>query len=813
MFQNYFKTGIRNILRERYYSLIKIAGLALGLGTSLVLFLYVTHQLSYDSFHPDVDRLYRINQTNIWNPAGGKFNSTGPAVAFSLLQEYPEIEEVLRINTPGENTIRYTKADGDVLAFNESKILAADSNFFSFFAFHLKEGDPGTALQGKNKVVLSDKAAAKLFGNESALGKFILWGDERIVLEVTGITTPQPTNTHFNFDYLISMYSNPSIKEFEWSWIWTQVVTYVKLKPQTDVATLARKLKNAPDQYAPNTFKRLGMDYKEFVKERGAWELFIQPVRDIHLYSTDMGENRLGITGDIQNVYIFSLVGIFILLIAVVNFINLSTARGIKRAKEVGVKKTLGMDRKSLILQFQIEHITIAAFSMLLGLGVMELLRMLIQPLTGLEIPLVHWSNSTFMLVIFAAPIVVGFLAGLYPSFYLTSFQPAKVLKGKLMGGNDTSHLRHTLVVFQFTISIALIAATLIVFQQLKFFQSQNLGFDHENILLINHAEKLGDQAESFRDEILEMPVVKDASLGSNIRGGYEDIFMREGDNMKLPITAFKIDEHFFSTTKLSLSTGRSFEEGRPSDKNTVIINETTARLFGWTPEEALSKYILYLGDDLPPLEVIGVVKDFHFQSLRQSITPLLFLHISSHYPDLSRMVAIKFQTKEVSKLINQIEQRWNQRANAAPFDFSFFEEDVKRQYQQEQRLGALFSIFTGLSITIAIIGLVGLVSYSAEQRKKEIGIRKTFGASLSSIYLMMNSQYIKLILIALVLATPTTWWLMQKWLESFAYKISINPLIFALAGIAELLLALVCVGYLALRAASLNPATVLKEE
>lgn len=812
MFQNYFKTGIRNIIRERYYSLIKIAGLALGLGTSLVLFLYVSHQLSFDSFHPDVDRLYRINQTNIWNPEGGKFGSTGPAVAFSLLEEYPEVEEVLRINTPGENTVRYQKAGGEVLAFNENKILAADSNFFTFFAFALKEGDPKTALHGRNKVVLSDKAAKKLFGDEPALGKIIFLGDQDIAVEVTGVTSQQPTNVHFNFDYLLSIYTNPALKDNEWSWIWTQVVTYVKLKPDTDVAALEIKFKGLANRYAPATFQRLGMDYDEFVKERGAWQLFIQPMRDIHLYSIDMG-NRLGPTGDIQNVYVFSLIGVFILLIAIVNFINLSTARGLKRAKEVGVKKTLGLDRKSLVLQFQIEHITVTIVSMLLGLGIMELLRMLIQPLTGLEIPLVIGENPIFIIIIFASPFAIGFLAGLYPSFYLTSFRPAQVLKGKLTSGMRTSGLRNTLVVFQFTISIALIAATIIVFEQLNFFQSQNLGFDQENVLLIHHADKLGDQAESFKNEILQIPGVKNASLVTNIRGGYEDIFMREGDNMKLPITAYKSDERFFETTKLTLAAGRNFEEARPSDKDAVVINETTARLFGWSPEEALSKRILYIGDAVGPQEVIGVVKDFHFQSLRQNIAPLLFFNIRSNYYNPNRMVAIKFETKEVTQLIHKIQQRWDQRANATPFDFSFYDQELKMQYEKEQRLGALFSIFTGLSISIAIIGLVGLVSYSAEQRKKEIGIRKVFGASLSGIYIMMNSQYIKLIAIALVLATPATWLLMQKWLEGFAYQIKINPWIFALAGIAELFLALICVSYLALRAGSINPSIVLKEE
>ena len=388
MFVNFFKTAIRSILRERHYALIKIVGLALGLGTSLVLMLYVSHQLSYDTIHTDVSRMYRVNQTNIWDPAGGFFGSTSPAVSFALKNDFPEIEEVLRINTPGPNIVRYSVPGGNVLAFNETKILAADSNFFSFFNFKLKEGDPRTALVGKGKVVLSEEAAKRLFGDEPALGKLIQISDQRITAEVTGVTEAQPLNVHFGFDYLLSMYTNPAIKEFEWSWIWTQVVTYVKLRPGSDVEALNTKLLRFADRHAPATFKRFNMDYKEFLKEKGAWTVYLQPVKDIYLYSDKIG-NRLGPVGDIKYVYVLGVIALFILLIAIVNFVNLSTARATKRAKEVGVKKTLGMMRGSLIAQFQLEHILLTMISMLLGLGVMELLRLVIQPFVGIEIPII----------------------------------------------------------------------------------------------------------------------------------------------------------------------------------------------------------------------------------------------------------------------------------------------------------------------------------------------------------------------------------------------------------------------------------------
>jgi putative ABC transport system permease protein len=813
MFQNYFKTAIRSILREKYYALIKIFGLALGLGTTMVIFLFVSHQLSYDNFHPNIDRMYCVTQTNIWDPEGGIFNSTGPAVAFSL-RDFPEIEEVLRINTPGAQIVRYTKSDGDVIAINEESVLAADSNFFSFFDFQLKEGDATTALYGTGKVVLSDKAAERLFGDEPALGKLIQIGDERIAVEVTGVTKEQPTNSHFHFDYLISMYTNPSVKDKDWSWIWTQVVTYVKVKPNTNVAALEAKLLNFPDIHALPTFQRLHMDYDAFKKERGGWNLFLSPVKDIHLHSAKIG-NRLGPNGDIMYVYIFSAIGFFILMIAIINFINLSTARATKRAKEVGVKKSLGVLRKSLILQFQVEHILMAFAAMLLGLGIMEILRLILQPIIGLEISIASIDTTTFVALLILTPIVVGFLAGLYPAFYLTSFKPSEVLKGKLLSGLKTSKSRNSLVVFQFTISIVLMVATLVVFQQLKFFQSKSVGFDTENLLVINHAEKLGNQIESFREEISRLPGVINTSLSMDIRNRFEDIYIPEGSDRKLSISHYKIDEHFFGTTKITLVEGRDFDESRPSDKNAIIITETTCNLIGWTPTEAVGKRIAYIGDDVGAQEVIGVTKDFHLHSLRQNIFPFMFYNIHSNIFGDDRIALIRYKTQNLPGLVNQIERKWNQLSDAVPLSYSFYDEDVEKQYKQEQRLAAAFLIFTGLSISIAILGLVGLVSYSAEQRKKEIGVRKVFGASLTGIYFMMNKDYVRLMIVALIIATPTSWYIMQEWLSTIPdeNRVAIHPLVFVIAFCAELILALVCVGYLALRAASLNPSAVLKEE
>jgi putative ABC transport system permease protein len=814
MLQNYFKTAVRSILRERYYALIKIAGLALGLGTAMVIFLYVSYELSFDNFHKDIDRMYCVTQTNIWSQEGGIINSTGPAVAFGLRSDYPEIEEVMRINTPGSQLIRYTQTDGSVTAISEDGIFAADSNFFSFFDLKLKEGDSKTALNGIGKVVLSEEAAKKLFGDEPALGKLITVGDAKETAEVTGVTEAQPLNMHFHFDYLFSMYTNRAVKEFDWSWIWTQVVTYVKLRPDTDLAALNKKLETFPERRALVTFQRLQMDYESFVKERGGWHVHLLPVSDIHLQSYKTG-NRLGPEGDIRYVFAFVIIGLFILLIAVINFVNLSTARAAQRAKEVGVKKTLGALRKSLIAQFQLEHILMTFVSMLLGLGVMEILRLAIQPLAAVQIPTSSLNGLFLITLILVTPLLVGFLAGLYPSFYLTSFQPAQVLKGKLATGFKTSSFRNGLVVFQFTISIIMMVATLIVFQQLNFYRTKDIGFDRENLIIINRAEKLGNHLESFRDDISTIPGVISATFSNDIRQGFEDLFMREGQSEQHAISYYKIDEHFFETTKMSLISGRTFDNNRPSDKDAIIITETTCKLMGWAPGEAIGKRLVTVGDEVGPQEIIGVAKDVHLLPLRMNIAPFMFFNERSNIYQEGQIALIRYRTENIPALISEVTAEWKKRINDLPLSYTFYADGLAQQYQPEQRLGSLFTVFTALSITIAIMGLVGLVSYSAEQRKKEIGIRKVFGATLSGIYFMINKEYVRLLIIALLIATPVSWWIMQEWLNSIpvSSRITINPLIFVLAFAAELVLALVCVGYLALRAASLNPSAVLKEE
>lgn len=810
MIRNHLRLSLRNLLKSKGYSFINIFGLAVGVASCLLILSYIRFEMSFDKTHPDVERLYRVNQTLIWRPGGGVFSSSGPQLAFALKEDYPEVESVLRINTPGEYTVHLTEA---AKSFRESGILAADSNFFSFFDFKLKEGDPRTALTGPDKVVISDEVARKFFGNEPAVGKMLqMEGKNSRTVEVTGVTERQPDNMHLHFDYLLSMHTNPDIKEFEWSFIWTQVVTYAKLRPGVNVAELEKKLQTIGPRRIVPSFVRLGMDYNEFVRDKGGWSFYLQPVLDIRLHSANIW-NRYEETGDIAYLYLFGGICIFILIIASINFINLSTARASMRAKEVGVKKTLGAHTGSLIMQFQLESILICCLATVLAVALMGIIKPLILEVTGFDLPFSLFHDRELLWWIIALPLVLGFLAGLYPSFYLTAFKPAQVLKGRVASGMKSGNLRSALVLVQFVIAITLMAVTLVVQQQIRYMSNMNLGFDKENILLIQHADEMGDQLESFRNEVAAYPGVIQASTAMGVpgRGNWEDIFGAEGTTTTVPIHLIKIDKNYFETLGLQLVAGRELDENNPADQNAAVMNENTARLFGWKPEEAVGKHMLY--PDGAKIPVVGVVRDFHFRSLREPISPLIFFSLKAPMFGDMRVIAIKFKADDVAGLRKKIEKRWSELVPKTPVELTFFEEDLERQYQNERRLAGLFSVFTGFSIGVGIIGLIGLVAFSADQRRKEIGVRKVFGASVGSIFVMMNAQYIKLMVVAAVIAAPLSWWMLGKWLSEFAYHVDISPLVFVACGLIEIVIAVLCVSYLSVRAARLNPAHALKEE
>lgn len=813
MIKNHFKIAFRSLKKNTFYSTINIFGLALGLAACFLVLAFTQHESTFDRIHPNADRLFRVNQTNIWAPEGGQMSSTPPPLAAALLKDFPEVEEVTRINTPGPKLVRHTTEYGKLLAFNEEDVLAADSTFFDFFAFPLIEGDPKTALVGPNKVILSQETAYKYFGHQNALGKVLEFGDERIPVEVSGVTAAQTENIHFDFDFLLSMPCNPGVERMDWSWIWTQMVTYVRLNTPESKAELESKMTSLSDNYVVPSLSRLGMSFDDFIKTKGGWNFYLQNIQDIHLHSQGIG-NRIGPIGNIAIVQLMKVVAIFILLIAILNFVNLSTARASTRAKEIGVKKALGAMRQGLIQQFLIESITVSAIAAIMALASVPAFAWTIQFFTGIEIPFeIYWKPSLLLWLI-PIPIVVGILAGFYPAIYLSAFKPIKILKGQLSGGMKKSTLRNLLVTAQFTISIALMAGTVLIYQQLKYIENKNLGFEYDQVLVVNRAEKLGHQLESFRNEIRQLNGVQQAAIAMDMpgRGTWEDFYTTEGTNTRLSISQNKIDEFYFQTMGFSLEAGRAFEKGRGEDQNGLIINETTARLFNWDNEEAIGQRILY-PDHPGELRVIGVVKDYHLQSLRQEIMPMMFFHQDAEVWGDQRVVAIKYQAEQEDQLLSTLEKSWDRMTDDIPFEYSFYTDEIGQLYAQERSLSGLFSIFTGFSLFIAIIGLIGLLSFSTEQRKKEIGIRKVLGASKLQIFSLLNKQYLGLFLLSLLLAIPLSWQQMQAWLNSFAYRVDVSVFVYLLAGAIVVILSIGSVSYLSLRIAATNPAEVLKDE
>ncbi|MDN5204817.1 ABC transporter permease [Fulvivirgaceae bacterium BMA10] len=813
MFRNYLKIGFRNIIKEKFYSTINIMGLAVGMACTLIILAYIIHETSYDAQHSDVDRLHRVNMTAIWTPGRDIMSSTPPSVAQALLNEYPEVESVLRINTPGAMQVSFVQDDKVDRAFNETGILAADSNFFDFFAFDLKEGDKRTALKEKNTAVISDEMAEKYFGDESPIGKVLLFGDDRIPVKVTGVTTKQASNLHFNFDFLLSIYTNENIKKMEWSWIWTQVVTYVKLKEGTSAAALGSKLYQLAPKYAVKAFQRLGIDIDEFQREKGQLNFYLQPVRDIHLYSANVG-NRIGPVSDVAYIYIFASVALFIMIIACINFMNLSTARATVRAKEIGVRKVMGSQRIYLIFQFLTESIMMSFLATLLGLGILEIIRMTVIESIIVDFEIQLFSDPILTIFLLLMPLLIGIIAGSYPAFYLTSFNAAGALKGNMKTGKKSLYLRNGLVILQFVISVTLISCTVIVYDQLNYFNEKNLGYDKENILVINFAEKLGPKLESYRNKLESYSSIKDATVGMSVpgRASFEDFLNPVGSSDdKIPVATLKIDEHYIDAFNIEVLAGRDFSKSNPTDINGTIINETAMHSFGWTIDNVIGQKISYYGES--QYEVIGVVKDYHFAPLRFTIAPHAFFHIDSDMWGDFRVVALKVDAQNAQNVLSYAESEWKKYAEGAPFNFSFLEEEHARQYESERRTGKLFSVFTIITVLIACIGLFGLAAYTIEQRRKEIGIRKVLGSPVSTLVLMLNGGFTKLVLIAFLISIPVAWYAMEQWLQQFPFRIPLNIGTFILGGILAIVITWLTVGFQSLRAAKANPVDTLRDE
>ncbi|QEC65966.1 FtsX-like permease family protein [Panacibacter ginsenosidivorans] len=804
MFRNYFKTAWRNIRKNKLFSAINILGLSIGMALCFIIMLYVQDELSYDRFNENADNIARVVfQADI---NGGKINESVsmPPVAQTMKKDFPEVQDATRLLSLGSSKILYKDKE-----FKDDKFALADPNFFSIFTLPMVEGDPKSALLQANTVVITQSTAKKYFGEETAIGKTIaLTAFNNQPYTVTGVIKDVPANSHFQFNMFGSMTGWAEAKSD--SWLFGGYHTYLLLKPHTDLVKMETRLPDMVAKYmGPQIQQQMGLSLAQFREKGNSLGFTLQPLTDIHLNSNTTTEFEPG--GNEMYVYIFAGVAIFMLLVACINFINLSTAGASKRAKEVGIRKVAGSGRFQLIKQFLSESILITFFALLIAFAIVELTLPAFNNISGKQLTF----DVKPILAFAGLGLIVGIIAGIYPAFYLSSFIPIAVLKGKLTTTHKSLGLRSSLVVFQFFISVALIIGTIVVYQQMKFIQNKDLGFNKEQIITIPNSYVLGNNEKVFKQQMLQDPRIVNATTSWYKPAGptnYNNAlaYPQGNDNLVVNGVDFHVDEQYIPTMGMTMVSGRNFSKEFPTDSFGIILNETAAKAFGWNNTTALNKTIIRQNSDRGhniPYKVIGVVKNFNFKSLHEAVSPLYM----TLYPEGG--LIFKTKTTDVAGLLATMKKQWESYNTGEPFSYSFMDDLFNKTYSTEQKTGTILNIFSILTIFVACLGLFGLATYTAEQRTKEIGIRKVLGASVTQVTQMLSKEFLKLVLIASLIAFPAAWWAMNKWLQSFAYRINISWWVFAVAGIAALLIALLTVSFQAIKAALSNPVKSLRTE
>lgn len=810
MLRNYILTTLRILSRQKVYSAINLFGLTLGITSTLLLILYIADEVSYDRFHTDADRIYRsIFQAKL-NDQEFKTVYTGLPMAEALLKDVPAVESTVRVTKWNTIPVRF-----DDKTFTENRFLLADSNFFDFFTFPLIVGNPKEALNGPNKVIISESAAKKYFGytgpgDLTPIGKMFFIGSQgETKAEVTGIVADVPHNSHLKFDFLLSITSWNQMNYP--AWVNSAVVTYFKIRPNTSIEDVNNKYPYFVNTYVAKEIEMfLQMSMKQ-MEELGNYVRFeSQPLTDIHLHSQLSDE--LEPNGNIRYLYLFGMIAVFLIVLACINFMNLSTARAANRAKEVGIRKTIGAMRHKLIGQFLMESYLYTFLAIVFALMLVSLSLNFFNAITAKNISFSMLLNPLFLGGLFVALLIIGALAGSYPAFYLTAFKPVDVLKGKVRAGFKRSGIRNTLVVFQFFISIGLIISTLMVFQQLKFVQQQNLGFDKENIMTLLHTMNLAKNGEAFKNDLKQYPEIESVTFVNRMPPNidWNSTFRIVDTGQEHLLTVYMTDHDALETMGYQLADGRFFSRDFKTDSAACLINEAAFRQIGWDSFEGkkiLSRFNTMEGNEL---EVIGVIKNFNFESLKNNIRPMIIVL----GPEPNFEAGIRFSSNDIQKNIQLVETTWKKFAPEAPLEYSFLDANFAAKYKAEERMGQVFIIFTGLAIIIACLGLLGLATYAAHQRAKEISIRKVMGASVSQVVFLLSKDFAKLIFIAFVLAIPLTWYMLEHyWLEGFAYRIDFSPWVIVFAGALTLVVALITISYQALRAAMSNPVDALKNE
>ena len=802
MFKLFLKTAIYRLRKNKFHSFLNIGGLALGLVAFLYIVTYTFHELSYDSFHSKADRISRcVAHIKLGETALNIPRSETPLAA-AAKNDFPEVEEAIRLYPLTEIITHYKDKK-----FVESEICYADAELFDVFDFKLLEGNPKTALRESNTIILGKKVARRYFGDENPMGKTILLSTNKVPYVVTGILDEIPENSSLQSNIYASFCTLVESKRLDNWGAFNNTYTYIVTKKGVNIEEFEAKFDASIRKYEDAMIqKEMGISLSEFESQGNYFIHKLQPLTDIHLNST-YSEN-ISTYGNKRFLIIFGITGLLILIIAGFNFVNLTTSRASLRAKEIGVKKILGSPRKSIILQILTEIFIHTLIATIISILILLLILPFLNNFSEIVIKPEFFLNPLTLLTIIFTPIIITILAGIYPAFLITAYKPVDVLKKKFNDGNSKSLTRSGLVTLQFVVFIGLVFCTLIIRRQINYMQKQNPGFEKENVLVIENMGYLDNNRNSFKMEMLKNPSVLSASYSSlvpSVDDNSGNIFSEKGSDKTHSLNRMNVDSDFQKTLKVQLKEGRFFTDNEASEKNNAIINEEAARLLGW--RDCNEKYI-YDYNYQQEFKVIGIMKDFHMRSLRDKSKPLIIKCRST-----SRYLSLKIQTSDLPALINSIKMQWENFNKETSFEYFFLDQSFNAQYKSEERLAKVIGVFTIFAIMISCIGLLGLVSYVAIQRQKEIGIRKVNGATISEILIMLNKDFIKWVGIAFIIAVPVSYYAMNKWLEDFAYKTTLSWWLFALAGAFALIITLLTVSLQSWQAASKNPVESLRNE
>ena len=822
MFRNYLKIAFRSLRKSKGFTALNIIGLAAGLGVSLLIVLYVTDELSYDRYNVNADRIYRIDEDLYLNNTRFVSATTSKLFGPTLVASYPKIKQMVRFRNPSDLLVR--KGNDHIL---DHHFTFADSTIFKVFTLPMIAGDSNTALNNPHSIVIDESAARRYFNSTDVIGRTLEIGPNDTPLKITGVIRDMPEQSQFHFSFIRPIresetFNTPSDND----WVSSNYYTYILAQPGTTRAEVQKDVDEVVNlNISPALQGMFHTSAADLAKAGNHFRYEVFPLTDVHLHSNKSDE--LEVNSNIQFVYIFSVIAVLILLIACVNFMNLSTARSANRAKEVGIRKVAGSTKGHLILQFLTESILLSLFALVLALGIAVLLLPMFNELAGKSLHPDVLFSGRFLPILILLVLLVGCLAGSYPAFYLSSFQPIDVLKGKIATGFKSSWLRSSLVVFQFFISIGLIVSTLVIYRQLHYIRNKEVGFKRDQVLVIHRTGLLGqDGTTNLRKNLLTLAGVTDATVTGDLPtigggqysqpGWFPDASL---DAKKAIImTTLRIDDHYVPTLGMQIVKGRNFDLAQfPTDSTALILNEAAVATLG--VKDPLNLILYNRADEFKPnkadhfkslaFHVVGVVKDFNYNSMHDKIRPLVMGVNTFNWGSM----AVRFRTNDAFSLVRQVESKFHAEKQGVPFSYTFMDNDFDKLYHAEQQTGQIFITFAVFAILIACLGLFGLVTYAAEQRTKEIGIRKVLGASISGIVGLLSREFTMLVGIAALIAFPAAWWAMYKWLETFAYRTEISWWIFLVAGAVALAIALLTVSIQTIRAALANPVKSLRSE